>query len=488
MVIRYIISYGVKQNWHHTFTLYCVMKKICCSLILLSLCLQLLSAENPEKTGDEYFAKGEYGLAVKYYGQVSRPINQNEFFEKERRAKELRMIMMEADYQFENYNYLEAKQTYERLFRMHQTKLCYNKIKECESKIRDGEIEDSIYYLATNTYSIETKISNISHYISLFPTGKYAGEMKLMYYNIDDDLWEYLIEHKDANYASNKYLELFPNGTHADDAKRILEEYKNKEENAWSRALRINTIESFNSYIEGNYELHRDEAFSKRSYLLAAKDKWQSIKNSTNIKLFNDYITQYPNCEYTQEARLRKEQLEDNQAWNEALKINTVKSYTDYIESNRTKNKKHIDDANLQISLIRDEERWQNARSIGTIEEYQKYIQNCNDSGNRNCMHIMDAQRQIKNVTDIINEIQKAENYYANKKYEDAYNTIVSIERRYHEIPKYLNNRALKCTEEHYFRESKKQKSRYRWQQYLSIYKNVASPKHLKYAKKKLGQ
>lgn len=86
------------------FHYHCVMKKIYCSLILLLLCLQLLSAENPEKAGDECFAKGEYGLAVKYYGQVSKPNNQNEFFEKERMAKELRMIKMEADYQSDTRN------------------------------------------------------------------------------------------------------------------------------------------------------------------------------------------------------------------------------------------------------------------------------------------------------------------------------------------------------------------------------------------------
>jgi len=165
----------------------------------------------------------------------------------------------------------------------------------------------------------------------------------------DDAAWVKALE-KDTLAGYREYLEAFPEGKHADEAKAEIAAY---DEKAWARAQERDTIAGYEEYIkewpEGQYvEQARDrikqikdaaEAARKAAAakIAAEKQAWQTAAGINTVESYQNYLNQHSDGPNAPEAQKRIDRLNasaaDNAAWNAAKTAHTVGAYQQYLTS-----------------------------------------------------------------------------------------------------------------------------------------------------------
>lgn len=231
-------------------------------------------------------------------------------------------------------------------------------------------------------------------------------------------------------------------GKHINEAKTAIkaltppppEDPRIKDEEAWIKATRLNSIEGYDEYLriydasDSSYKgLHVKEAeMAKRA--LWDESEWNKAKQSKSINGFKKYLSfcdrnSYPgyvwshynaakaqigNLEKQEERRRKQEEKraeeerlrllreKDNSAWTKACQQNTVKSYNEYLSSQPTGT--YTKEANDKIRFLREQSAWQSACAYDTVDAYERYIQSY---GNPvvNPPHIEEAKKRIAKLT-----------------------------------------------------------------------------------------
>ncbi len=140
--------------------------------------------------------------------------------------------------------------------------------------------------------------------------------------------------------AYREYLQSYPAGGHVDEARSRQQEALDDE--AYARARSVASLEE---YLQGHPAgRHADKARSRRQALIAAaeakakrlaaaRELWESVKDSQNPADFEGYLTQYPDGTHADEARSRQQQALDDEAYARARSAGTVAAYGEYLQS-----------------------------------------------------------------------------------------------------------------------------------------------------------
>jgi len=183
-------------------------------------------------------------------------------------------------------------------------------------------------------------------------------------------LYNTILETRDFKLVKN-YLESYPNGFFYNDVQKIYDEIEvQKKESSqnilrkdWEIAVKINTIASYEKYIQ----IHPDSPYVEESR--------NRIKSLTY-----------------QDAILKKEK--EKQSWDEAVFIDSIDSYSafllDFPDGNYSK------EASVRILKIRksiDLSNWERACFEDTIESYEHYI-SISSQGE----YVKEAKERIKNI------------------------------------------------------------------------------------------
>jgi len=188
------------------------------------------------------------------------------------------------------------------------------------------------------------------------------------------------------------YLSSYPNNLHTDEAKEKKEIIVQKEEellakeylvleekNAWDRAIRLDSQNSYTEYLNG-FPQHKNTQNAKirLDELIAIKKEkvfWKEIKEQDTIKSYQKYIEIYPQGLYTDKAQsflddflaIAKKQQQDKEAWNDAQLENTVEGYEKYLSYYSSG--KYTNNASDSIRLLIDKDLkelmvWANKNNI----------------------------------------------------------------------------------------------------------------------------
>lgn len=104
--------------------------------------------------------------------------------------------------------------------------------------------------------------------------------------------------------AFQEYIKLYPKGKYVTDVKNRIEDY-----NLWSQALKLNTIEAYNNYINSSkFKSFKDEA-NEAIKELQSKEKWESIKLSKSIYEIERFVRDYPKSSCIDKAKKRIHEL-----------------------------------------------------------------------------------------------------------------------------------------------------------------------------------
>lgn len=169
-----------------------------------------------------------------------------------------------------------------------------------------------------------------------FDIVKYIEEQDLL--EKEKTLWKE-VSAKDTIYLYSKYLSEFPDGKHVQKANKRISEIEEKwkrlakaaeaEKKAWKDANSIGTIESYTKYLQN---------FPAGANALNAKDKiekikWKDVEKTDTIDAYNDYLKYYPYGGFANTAKKRIKLIETEvKCWYRALTINTIDSYNAYLK------------------------------------------------------------------------------------------------------------------------------------------------------------
>lgn len=165
----------------------------------------------------------------------------------------------------------------------------------------------------------------------------------------DDEAWVHALE-KDTLEGYREYLELFPDGDHAEDAQTEINTY---DERDWQATLQRNTLAAFEDYLENWPEgLHAEEAHARIAEIKAAAEArakdaaeraaaeagdWEDAARENTVESYERYLAKHPAGPNAEEAASRIASLRataaDNAAWEQARAANSASAYEQYLAS-----------------------------------------------------------------------------------------------------------------------------------------------------------
>jgi len=165
----------------------------------------------------------------------------------------------------------------------------------------------------------------------------------------DDEAWVKALE-IDTVKGYRDYLAAFPEGRHKEDAIRLINEFDNE---AWATAQERDTIQGYEDYIEAWPEgLHVAEARKRIAEIKAAEEArrknaqeavrqeaaaWQAAAQANTIPAYEGYLSKFPAGKNAAEAQSRIDRLRasqaDEAAWAAADASKTADAYQQYLTS-----------------------------------------------------------------------------------------------------------------------------------------------------------
>jgi len=251
-------------------------------------------------------------------------------------------------------------------------------------------------------------IEEYENYVKQFPKSDNVQEAKERLYKLveaenkayqerlvqeEQEAWEKALRLNSEN-SYRVYLSSYPNHLHTDEAKERLSklvEAENKtyqerlvqeEQGAWEKALRLNSENSYRVYLSSYpNHLHTDEAKEKR--------EWKSVEKKDDILSYKKFIKNYSYSNNIEKARVRIKELKETQAeqeqiikneedaWQEAIKIGSYVSIYEKknIYEQYLKQYPYSKKAKFRLEeLIKEEERyWKEAIEEHSIKAYYNY-------------------------------------------------------------------------------------------------------------------
>ena len=198
--------------------------------------------------------------------------------------------------------------------------------------------------------------------------------------------------------AYNDFLEKYPDSEYeADILERLellkaqkLENEKKEITHAYNGVIRLNHEPAYNNFLEkypdSEYEADILERLTilKLKRLAEEKEKFQNdyalTKNKDTESGYVDFLTKYPNTEYTEEINNKllyfeanREKLElDRKHWEKAESENTITSYDNYLEKHLDGN--YRDNAQNQILKLKKIEEEEKERLLWVkSDKYKRY-------------------------------------------------------------------------------------------------------------------
>lgn len=202
----------------------------------------------------------------------------------------------------------------------------------------------------------------------LYDVGHEGGQYVFHLLAGEGALWERArTEHSLTAY--NAYLDQFPDGAHADEALRQIQELE--EEREWRKAGRIDRIYAYRSFLRsfpaGRHVdaarmriLQLQEETKREAAAQREEEAWNDVKSTDDVLILQSFINLFPDGRYVPEARSRIRQLETER---EEKKRQAAQA-----RARRRKEEQKQRERQLE------ENHWNKARASGKISDFEAYL------------------------------------------------------------------------------------------------------------------
>lgn len=244
----------------------------------------------------------------------------------------------------------------------------------------------------------------------------------------DDAEW-YNARSKDSISAYRHYLDIYDNpapsyrGKYIDQVNEAIKIVKDRDD--WAKVKESNSIRSYSEYLsmydkEAPAYIGRFVNEAQKAILSLEDDAaWQLASDLNTVESYQAYLGKYDIAsssyrgKYVESAKQKIEELQpppppdpritDDEAWNNAIKVNTIESYKEYLyeyaNPQNTYKGIHVKEAKQALFRLQDEFDWNVAKSEHTIESYQHYISIYSASNEFVGRHADEARQAIDKLT-----------------------------------------------------------------------------------------
>lgn len=209
-------------------------------------------------------------------------------------------------------------------------------------KIGPKQIEKKTYEIFTSRRTDAQKKKAVENYLNQYPNDTYTDEARAKITDIknqiDDDAFSHALQNSNERSKIQKlenYLKTFPDGLHVNEAKKEVRK-------AMSAIEKENERRTYEIYV------------SRRT-------------NTQKIQTLTDYLKQYPNGVYSEEARAKIAEIlnqSDDDAFSRASQNSddrlTIQKLENYLKS--FPDGRHVDEAKNEIGKIK--QKWREAKEI----------------------------------------------------------------------------------------------------------------------------
>lgn len=136
-------------------------------------------------------------------------------------------------------------------------------------------------------------------YLNTYPNGSHASDAKSRIGELDDSMWQ---SSKDCIDGCRKYLEKFPNGKHSAEAQEMIDD------EPWFEAKKRNTIAGYEEYKQNHPGKHAAEIEECMNNLRDDTDWEGAVAGAVaagNTEAYKAYLAQHPNGKHVSEATTR---------------------------------------------------------------------------------------------------------------------------------------------------------------------------------------
>ena len=126
-------------------------------------------------------------------------------------------------------------------------------------------------------------------------------------------------------------------------------EFKEIEEEEWTKAAKKNTIASYNTFIKDFPDSHYTEGALRKVEFLIDEVEWSKLKKQQDAKKIREYLSQNPKTAFKTDILNTLNDLEES-TWKKTVSVNTADYYKHYVIN--FPDGKHVRDASKIMSDI----------------------------------------------------------------------------------------------------------------------------------------
>ena len=134
--------------------------------------------------------------------------------------------------------------------------------------------------------------------------------------------------------AYEEYLSRFPNGQHAEDARRL--QTIALDDDAYEKARRVDTVAAYEAYLRSYPSgRHAEEARRRQEGVQAREDDaaYRRAQGTGTAAAYEEYLSRFPNGQHAEDARRLQTIALDDDAYEKARRVDTVAAYEAYLRS-----------------------------------------------------------------------------------------------------------------------------------------------------------
>ncbi len=299
-----------------------------------------------------------------------------------------------------------------------------------ELRVRGVEMPESQFQRYCAIQNLARSIEELELMLVSYPSGEYALKVRQCIAQKENDYWNHVFGdvqkwHQDS---FSRYLEIFPNGPHAEVAESQISllaqldqldpqttfdlfvdgkgrerleffqahypdhaaamEAQNQlaaiEETLWRDVSRRGQVGDYRRYLARSTQLrYRNEAekaieelMKKRIGAMSRKERqWQLIAHTNDPKLVRDFLVQYQGDTVVEKARIRLIEL-DQGWWEQAISLGTAAAYQGYLQRfPGGAFAKHAGDSLALVTNDAEDIYWSTVAEHPSIELVNTYIQ-----------------------------------------------------------------------------------------------------------------
>jgi hypothetical protein len=138
--------------------------------------------------------------------------------------------------------------------------------------------------------------------------------------------------------------------------------------NVWQRP----SITAIDNYLE-KYPNGQHVALAKQLKVNIIEDQaWEQAKRIDSLESYAVYLQEYPTGQYADDAKAGRERILDGQAWAIADKVKTIQAYETYME--KFPNGAFVQIAARERDILKENMLWEEAERVPTYKSFSAYL------------------------------------------------------------------------------------------------------------------